>query len=207
MTVNEYREASFSQRLGYRLYRNPFVMFGVAPFYVFLLKQRLPHRGSGTREKVSVLVTDLALALIFGSLFATIGVKATLLVELPLMAVAGAAGIWLFYVQHQFERVYWERHDRRDVLAVAMEGSSLYALPRVLQWFAGNIGFHHIHHLGSKIPSYNLARAYRENALFHLKPLTLRSSLRCLKLRVYDEANDKLAGWDALRLTRQPAPR
>ncbi|MBZ5590329.1 MAG: fatty acid desaturase [Acidobacteriia bacterium] len=198
MTVNEYREASFSQRLGYRLYRNPFVMFGVAPFYVFLLKQRLPHRGSGTREKVSVLVTDLALALIFGSLFATIGVKATLLVELPLMAVAGAAGIWLFYVQHQFERVYWERHDRRDVLAVAMEGSSLYALPRVLQWFAGNIGFHHIHHLSPRIPNYRLPKAYREQPLLQrVDRLTLLSSLRSLRLRLYDEATRQMVSFRA----------
>jgi omega-6 fatty acid desaturase (delta-12 desaturase) len=198
MTVNEYRQASFWHRVGYRLYRNPFVLLGVAPFYVFLLKQRLPHRGSGRREKVSVLVTDLALALIFGALFATIGVKATLLVELPLMAVAGAAGIWLFYVQHQFERVYWERHDRRDILAVAMEGSSLYALPRVLQWFAGNIGFHHIHHLSPRIPNYRLPKAYREQPLLRrVDRLTLLASLRSLRLRLYDEATRQMVGFRA----------
>jgi len=198
MTVNEYKQASFWQRLGYHLYRNPFVLLGVAPMYLFLLKQRLPHRGSGTREKMSVLVTDLALAVIVGLLFATIGVKATLLVELPLMAVAGAGGIWLFYVQHQFERVYWERHDRRDYLAVAMEGSSLYALPRVLQWFAGNIGFHHIHHLSPRIPNYHLPKAFREQPLFQrVDRLTLLSSLRALRFRLYDEASRRMVGFRA----------
>jgi omega-6 fatty acid desaturase (delta-12 desaturase) len=166
--------------------------------YVFLLKQRLPRRGSGRREKVSVLVTDLALAAIFGLLFATIGVKATLLVELPLMAIAGAAGIWLFYVQHQFERVYWERHEKRDYLAVAMEGSSLYALPRVLQWFAGNIGFHHIHHLSPRIPNYRLPKAFREQPLLQrVDRLTLLSSLRSLRLRLYDEATRQLVSFRA----------
>ena len=198
MTVNECRQASFWQRLGYRLYRNPFVLLGIAPLYVFLLKQRLPRRGSGRREKVSVLVTDLALAAIFGLLFATIGVKATLLVELPLMAIAGAAGIWLFYVQHQFERVYWERHEKRDYLAVAMEGSSLYALPRVLQWFAGNIGFHHIHHLSPRIPNYRLPKAFREQPLLQrVDRLTLLSSLRSLRLRLYDEATRQLVSFRA----------
>jgi omega-6 fatty acid desaturase (delta-12 desaturase) len=198
MTVDEYRRASRWQRIGYRLYRNPLVMFGIGPLYVFLLKQRVPHWNSGAREKASVLVTDLALVIIFGLLFATIGVKATLLVELPLMTVAGAAGVWLFYVQHQFERVYWERHDRRDILAVAMAGSSLYALPRVLQWFAGNIGFHHIHHLSPRIPNYRLPKAYREQPLLQkVDRLTLLSSLRTLRFRLYDEAARRMVGFRA----------
>jgi omega-6 fatty acid desaturase (delta-12 desaturase) len=200
MTVNEYRCASFWQRVGYRLYRNPFVLLGVAPLYVFVLKQRLPRRGTGRREVMSVIVTDLALAVIFGLLFATIGVRATVLVELPLIAVAGAAGIWLFYVQHQFETVYWERHDRRDYLAVAMHGSSLYALPRVLQWFAGNIGFHHIHHLSPRIPNYRLQKAYREQPLLQrVDRLTLLSSLHSLRLRLYDEASRRLVGFREAR--------
>jgi omega-6 fatty acid desaturase (delta-12 desaturase) len=196
MTVNEYRQASFWRRLGYRLYRNPLVLLAVAPLYVFVLKQRLPRRGAGAREVVSVVVTDLALAVIFGLLFATIGVKKTLLVELPLLAVAGAAGIWLFYVQHQFEWVYWARHDRRDYVAVAMQGSSLYALPRVLQWFAGNIGFHHIHHLSPRIPNYRLPKAFREQpTLQQVDRLTLLSSLRSLRLRLYDETSRRMVGF------------
>jgi len=199
MTVDEYRHASFWQRVGYRFYRNPFVLLGIAPLYVFLLKQRLPRRRSG-REVLSVIGTDLALVAIFWALFATIGVKATLLLELPLLAIAGAAGVWLFYVQHQFEQVYWERHDMRDYLAVAMEGSSLYALPRVLQWFSGNIGFHHIHHLSPRIPNYRLPKAYREQpVLQHVDRLTLFSSLRTLRLRLYDEASRRLIGFREAR--------
>jgi omega-6 fatty acid desaturase (delta-12 desaturase) len=200
MTVEEYRHASFWQRVGYRLYRNPFVLLGVAPLYLFLLKQRLPRRGTGRREVTSVLVTDLALAAICGLLFATVGVKNTLLVELPLLAIAGAAGVWLFYVQHQFERVYWERRDKRDYLAAAMQGSSLYALPRVLQWFTGNIGFHHIHHLSPRIPNYRLPKAYREQPIFQrVDKLTLLSSLRTLRLRLYDEAGRRMVGFREAR--------
>jgi omega-6 fatty acid desaturase (delta-12 desaturase) len=167
---------------------------------MFVIKQRLPRRGTGTRGIVSVLVTDLALAVIVGLLLITIGVSKTLLLVLPVIAIAGAAGIFLFYVQHQFEEVYWERHDRRDFVAVAFQGSSLYALPRVLQWFSGNIGFHHIHHLSSRIPNYRLPKAYREQPLFQQAPtLTLRSSLRSLRLRLYDEASRRLVGYRALR--------
>jgi omega-6 fatty acid desaturase (delta-12 desaturase) len=200
MTVEEYRRASRWQRLGYRLYRNPFVLLCVAPIFMFVIKQRLPRRGTGTRGIVSVLVTDLALAVIVGLLLMTIGVSKTLLLVLPVIAIAGAAGIFLFYVQHQFEAVYWERHDRRDFVAVAFQGSSLYALPRVLQWFSGNIGFHHIHHLSSRIPNYRLPKAYREQPLFQQAPtLTLRSSLRSLRLRLYDEASRRLVGYRAVR--------
>jgi omega-6 fatty acid desaturase (delta-12 desaturase) len=200
MTVHEYRQASFWQRLGYRLYRNPFVLLCVAPLYLFVIRQRLPRRGTGRRGVFSVVVTDLALVVIFWLLFATIGVKATLLVELPLIAIAGAAGVWLFYVQHQFGSVYWERHDRRDFFAVAMQGSSLYALPRVLQWFAGNIGFHHIHHLSPRIPNYRLPKAFREQRLLQrVDRLTLLSSLRTLRLRLYDEASRRLVGFREAR--------
>jgi omega-6 fatty acid desaturase (delta-12 desaturase) len=199
MTVEEYQQASFWQRVGYRLYRNPFVLLGLAPWYVFLIKQRVPRRGTGVRGVVSVVVTNVALALIFGVLFATIGVKSTLLVELPLMGAAGAAGIWLFYVQHQFERVYWERHDNRDYVAVAMQGSSLYALPRVLQWFSGNIGFHHIHHLSPRIPNYRLPKAYREQPILQrVDRLTLLASLGTLRLRLYDEESRRMIGFREL---------
>ncbi len=142
----------------------------------------------------------LALAAIFGLLFTTIGVRATLLVELPLVAAAGAAGVWLFYVQHQFENVYWERHDERDFEAAAMRGSSLYALPLVLQWFSGNIGFHHIHHLAPRIPNYRLPKAFNEQPLFQsVNHLTLLSSLRSLRLRLYDEDARRLIGFRQAR--------
>ena len=196
MTVKEYREAPLWGRVGYRLYRNPLVFLGVAPLYLFLVRNRFTRAGSSSRARMSVYATDLALLVIFGTLFATAGVRATLLVELPLLATAGAAGLWLFYVQHQFEGVYWARRGERDFVAAAMDGSSLYALPRVLQWFSGNIGFHHIHHLAPRIPNYRLPKAYREQPLLRrVDRLTLLGSLRSLRLRLYDEDAHRLVGF------------
>ena len=196
MTVREYREASFWRRLGYRLYRNPLVMLGLAPLWVFVIQQRFPRRGSDARSRRSVHLTTLALVAIFALLSATLGVKAVLLVQLTVLTAAGAAGIWLFYVQHQFEDVYWDRHDERDFLAAAMQGSSLYDLPRVLRWFSGNIGFHHIHHLAPRIPNYRLPKAFREQPLLQAgHRLTLLSSLRTLRLRLYDEDSRRLVGF------------
>lgn len=196
MTVEEYRRASFWRRLGYRLYRNPVVLFGVAPLFVFLLQQRLPHKCGGRRERLSVHLTNLALAAIFALLIATIGLKATLLVQVPIIAVGGAVGIWLFYVQHQFEQVYWARGGNRDHVAAALLGSSLYQLPRVLQWFTGNIGFHHIHHLSPRVPNYKLEKCHREQPVFQaVNRLTLSTSLRSLRLRLYDEVSGRLVSF------------
>jgi len=196
MTVEEYRRASFWRRLGYRLYRNPVVLFGVAPLFVFFLQQRVPHKAGGNRERLSVHLTNLALAAIFGVLIATIGLKATLLVQVPIIAVGGAVGIWLFYVQHQFEQVYWARGANRDHVAAALLGSSLYQLPRVLQWFTGNIGFHHIHHLSPRVPNYKLEKCHREQPVFQaVNRLTLRTSLRSLRLRLYDEVSGRLVSF------------
>jgi omega-6 fatty acid desaturase (delta-12 desaturase) len=204
MTVSEYRQASFWLRLGYRFYRNPFVLLGLGPLYVFFIKQRFTRRGSGLRERLSVHLTNLALVILLAGLVPAIGLKATLLVQAPIMAMAGAAGVWLFYVQHQFEGVYWERTGRRDYVAVALRGSSLYALPRVLQWFSGNIGFHHIHHLSPRIPNYRLPKCYREQALFQqVDRITLRSSLRSLRLRLYDEVTRRMVGFRAATLASQ----
>jgi omega-6 fatty acid desaturase (delta-12 desaturase) len=132
------------------------------------------------------------------------GWKAYLLIQVSVVALAGSAGIWLFYVQHQFEGVYWARHDDWDYTTVALQGSSFYKLPKVLQWFTGNIGFHHIHHLRPAIPNYNLERCHQAVPLFQtVKPVTLLSSLRSLTFRLWDEQRQRLVGYGHLRQLRR----
>ncbi len=196
MTVEEYRQAPMWRRVAYRLYRNPVFLLGVGPLWVFLIKQRFPHAAGGPRERLSVHLTNLALVAVGAVLSLTIGFRALVLVQLPILAIGGAVGLWLFYVQHQFEHVYWARGDQRDVLAAALRGSSFYRLPRVLQWFTGNIGFHHIHHLSPRIPNYALERCHREQPpLQQVHCLTLRSSLRSLRLRLFDEASGRMVSF------------
>lgn len=195
MTVREYRESSRWRRLQFRLYRNPFVLFFLAPLFVFLIKYRFAALRAGWRWHRSVLWSNLALLLTAAVLSAAMGLKAYLLIQLPVLGISAVAGIWLFYVQHQFDGVYWERSERWDHFTTAMKGSSFYKLPRVLQWFSGNIGFHHIHHLNPRIPNYHLERCHRENPLFHkVKTLRLWASLRTIRYRLWDEEQQKLVG-------------
>ncbi len=199
LTVQEYLEASPWKRVGYRLFRYPMVMFGLGPFFAFVISQRFAHKGAARRERHSVYWTNLALLGILIVMGAIIGVKAYVLVQVPIMVIAGAAGVWMFYVQHQFEGVYWERHDNWDFATAALKGSSFYKLPKVLQWFTGNIGFHHIHHLSPRIPNYYLESCYRENPIFQeVKPITILSSLKSLTFRLWDEEQRKLVGFSYL---------
>ena len=203
MTVDEYLDASWWKRLAYRLYRFPPVMFGIGPSVVFLIVQRFPIRVAGQRERNSVLWTDLALLVILVAAALTIGWQAYLLIQIPIMVIGGAAGVWLFYIQHQFEGVYWERHEKWDFVAVALQGSSFYKLPRVLQWFTGNIGFHHIHHLSPRIPNYNLEPCHNASPLFQaVPPITIRSSLKSLGLRLWDERSRHLVGFSVAKQRR-----
>jgi omega-6 fatty acid desaturase (delta-12 desaturase) len=198
MTLAEYRAAPWWKQAGYRVMRNPLSLFLVGSLMVFLITQRIPT-GAGRRELASVWWTNAALLAIGTGLCLAFGWQAYAQVQLLVLFFGASAGIWLFYVQHNFEGVYWARHNQWDFFAASMQGSSFYQLPGILQWFSGNIGFHHIHHLSSRIPNYNLPRAFRENPVFHVQPLTLLSSLRCLKWRLYDEANRRLVGWEGLR--------
>lgn len=198
MTVQEYLASPWWKRLGYRVMRNPFAMFVIGPTLVFIFGERIPP-AQGKREIASVWWTNLALAIIVPVMGIVFGWKAYLITQLLVIFFGTGAGVWLFYVQHNFEGVYWERHNQWNYFKASMQGSSFYKLPAILQWFSGNIGFHHIHHLGAKIPNYNLAKAYNENPVFHIQPLTIASSLKCLKWRVYDETNKRLAGWEALK--------
>ncbi len=201
-TVEEYRESPLWKRATYRLYRNPLVLFIVGPAFLFLFKYRLPLRHPDPRERRSVHGTNLAIVGLAALISSVIGFKAYLLVQLPITIIGSSAGVWMFYIQHQFEGVYWKRHGDWDYLDAAIQGSSFYKLPRVLQWFTGNIGFHQIHHLGPRIPNYLLEKCYDGNPMFrHVGPITLLASLRSLSLRLWDEEHGELIGWSRLKAT------
>ena len=200
LTVQEYLEASRWKRFSYRLARNPFVLFVLAPFYVFLIQQRFPSRTVGKRERRGVYWTNGALLAIAVLMSLTIGIKAYLLIQFPVIMLAAMVGIWLFYVQHQFEEVYWERRADWDFAEAALRGSSFYKLPKILQWFTGNIGFHHVHHLSPRIPNYYLEQCHNETPLLkNVQPLTFAASVKMLGLTLWDEENNCLVGFKDLK--------
>lgn len=203
LTLREYVEASRWKRTAYRLFRNPLVLFFLAPLYLFLIHQRFPSPGIGARERRGVHWTNAALLAIVVLTSLTIGIKAYLLVQLSVMMISGTLGLWLFYVQHQFDGVYWERREDWDFTRAALNGSSYYRLPRFLQWFTGNIGFHHIHHLSPAIPNYNLEKCHRRSPVFQeVKTVTLWSSMKSISFRLWDEERRMLVGFGRLRTTR-----
>jgi len=188
LTVSEYRALSPRSRLGYRLFRNPVVMFGIGPIVALLVGPRLVSRSARPRMRRSVIGTNLALAVLVGALCWLMGWRDYLLVQAPTVLLAGSAGIWLFYVQHQFEDAYWESAEDWTYADDALRGSSYLKLPKVLQFFSGNIGLHHVHHLSARIPNYNLQRAHDENQIFHDVPmLSLADGLRAVRLKLWDE--------------------
>ncbi len=200
LTVQEYLESSRWKRFAYRLARNPIILFVIAPLYLFLIRQRFVSAKANSRERWSVYWMNLAIFGMAAGLSAIYGIVPYLIIQLIVIAVAGSAGVWLFYVQHQFEDVYWERADQWDYTAAALQGSSFYKLPRILQWFSGNIGYHHIHHLSARIPNYNLEKCHKAHPIFQsVKPITLFSSLKSFNFRLWDESNKKLIGFRQLR--------
>jgi omega-6 fatty acid desaturase (delta-12 desaturase) len=193
MTVEEYERAPRIRRLLYRLYRNPLVLFLIGPAFMFVVLYRFVPRSVGWRWQRSVLISNLVILAVVVGWSALIGFGNYLRIQIPIMLFSSAAGVWLFYVQHQFKDVYWERQSRWDYFATAMQGSSFYKLPKILQWFSGNIGFHHIHHLSPKIPNYLLEKCHSENPLFQeAKTLTLRESLETVRYRLWDEKRREL---------------
>ncbi|MBK7642721.1 MAG: fatty acid desaturase [Planctomycetes bacterium] len=204
MTVQEYTEASRGKRFAYRLARNPFLLFVVAPVYLFLFRERFPVKQAGAREKRSVWWVNLAIAgmvLLMGWAF---GFVPYLILMLTAISVAGISGVWLFYVQHQFEDAYWARGEDWDYTAAALWGSSYYKLPAVLRWFSGNIGYHHVHHLSPRIPNYNLGRCHESAEIFReVKPLRLLPSLRSLWLHLWDEQSCRLVSFAEARRSRR----
>ena len=208
MTVQEYLEASRWKRFAYRLARNPFVLFVLAPLYLFVIRQRIPSSTASSRERRSVWWMNLAIAAMVMGLGAWLGFLPYLVLQLVAIGVAGAAGVWLFYVQHQFEDAYWDRAEDWDYTAAALQGSSFYELPRVLRWLSGNIGYHHIHHLSPRVPNYNLERCHRSARMFEdVEPLTLLRSLKSLRLHLWDEGLRKLVSFRHARRERRRAKR
>lgn len=201
MTVDEYKASSLSRRIGYRFFRNPLTLFVLGPFIQFVLVNRFAHKRAGKQERRSVLMTNLALIAIVVLASLTIGLKTYLMIQAPIIALAASTGVWMFYVQHQYEDVYWSHHEQWDPIRAALEGSSYYKLPKVFQWFSGNIGLHHIHHLRPRIPNYHLQQCYDEVVeLQKTKPLTFVESLKCITLHLWDEQSKKLISFRALRV-------
>jgi omega-6 fatty acid desaturase (delta-12 desaturase) len=202
LTVAEYRALSRRGRLGYWLYRHPMVMFGVGPIYLFLFKHRLPFgmMRSGVTPWVSTMATNLAVAILAAGLIWLIGVVPFLLVHLPTVCLAAAAGVWLFYVQHQFEETHWSKPPDWQFQEAALHGSSHYDLPGVLRWLTGNIGIHHVHHLSSRVPYYRLPEVLRDfPELKDVGRITIMESLRCVKLVLWDESRRRLISFREAR--------
>ena len=193
LTIGEYEALPRWRQVKYRLYRHPFIMFGLGWFLVLLLNPRFVPRGASTRIRRSVLITDLLLALIVAAACLTIGWRDYLLVQGPVLLVSGAVGVWLFYVQHQYEDTYWQAHADWKFDHAALAGSSYLRLPAVLRFFTGNIGFHHVHHLSVGIPNYNLQAAHEGNDRLQTVPeLTVRQGLHATKLKLWDERRRRL---------------
>ena len=203
LTVAEFTALPWRGRLLYRLFRNPLVMFGIGPLYALVLQPRLLRRSSQPRIRRSIIGTDIALVVILGGLCLLAGWQAVLLVQAPPLLIGGAAGVFLFYVQHQFEDTYWERRDDWTFAESALQGSSYLKLPQPLQFFTGNIGIHHVHHLNARIPNYNLQRAHDENEIFHAVPtLSLWEAVRAVRLKLWDEDRGRLVTFAEARPAR-----
>jgi len=204
LTVDEYQQLSQRKKLIYRLYRNPIVLFGISPFFLFVILLRFTNNSMKPSDRKSVYITNLILLAYISGLILLVGWKAFLLIQFPIVYLTSIAGVWLFYLQHQFEEVIWTRKEAWDYKKMAMEGSSYLKFPKILQWFSGNIGFHHIHHLSPKIPNYNLEKCHKENKMFEkIKPVTFFPSLQTMNLRLWDEKMGQLISF---RQFRKSAP-
>ena len=196
MTVDEYKAATKLQRFLYRFIRHPLIMFGLGPLIMFVIVHRFAEKHAAKRDRQSVVITNLAILAILILSHFTIGIGTYIKVQLPITYFSGILGLWLFYVQHQFEKVYWVHDDEWNRIRAAMEGASYYKLPKVMQWFSGSIGFHHIHHLKAGIPNYNLQKCY--DAIPELQkvvPITLRTSVRSLWMHLIDESTGRMVSF------------
>jgi omega-6 fatty acid desaturase (delta-12 desaturase) len=201
LTVEEYCQSTRWERMMYRAYRHPMFLFAVLPMFVFVVFQRTASAGASTLARRNVWFTNAALLIYCLALVALVGLGPFLLVQTPIMVVASTLGMWLFYVQHQFEDTYWVDREDWDFTQAALVGSSFYKLPRILQWFTASIGFHHVHHLSPRIPNYRLQECHESASFFsRVPPITLGQSFKSLSLRLWDEERQKLVTFEeALR--------
>ncbi|MED1412767.1 MULTISPECIES: fatty acid desaturase [Bacillus] len=196
LTVNEYLAAPLRHRLAYRFYRNPLVMFGLGPIYVFLLKNRFNRKGARKKERMNTYLTNVLIVALVGLLCWALGWQSFLLVQGSIFLISGSVGIWLFYVQHTFEDSYFEEDKEWEYVKAAVEGSSFYKLPKLLQFLTGNIGFHHVHHLSPRVPNYKLEEAHNNTLpLKNVPTITLATSLRSIRFRLWDEQSNNFVSF------------
>ncbi len=200
MTVAEYVSATKFKRAQYRLYRNPVFHFLIAPTLLFLVMNRFYKNYSKKKEKISIIFTNLMIIFIFVIAYFTIGIKNYIAIQLPILFFASSIGVWFFYIQHQFANVYWAHNETWDPFRAAMEGSSYYKVPTLLDWLSGHIGYHHIHHLNPRIPNYNLKKCYKDILELHeIVPITILKGFKSISLQLYDEQQKKLVSFSKLK--------
>lgn len=194
-TVKEYKSKTPRQRLYYRLYRNPIILLIIAPFFLFTVLQHLPDKRLPKKINLYTHLTTFSLIVAVYLISLAIGFKTFALIQVPVLFFASVFGVWLFYIQHQFDEVVWANTKDWNYTTMAMEGSSYLKFPKILQWFSGNIGFHHIHHLSLRIPNYNLEKCMRENPMFQKKPITFWESLKTIRYALWDEEKQRLVSF------------
>ncbi|NMO95118.1 fatty acid desaturase [Paenibacillus lemnae] len=208
LTIEEYEQASIWTKIGYRIYRNPLVMFGLGPIFIFLIDYRFNRKGAKRKERINTYVTNVSLVGLYALLCWAIGWQAFVLVQAPVFFFSGMLGIWLFYVQHQFEDTYFEHDEEWSYVNAAVDGSSYYKLPKLLQWITGNIGFHHVHHLSPKVPNYHLEKAHNASPPLHkATTITIRTSLKALSFRLWDEKGKTFISFKELKKRRREEKR
>ena len=185
LTLEEFYDQTWLKKLGYRFFRNPLVMFILGPTFMFFIMHRLPLPNYGRKYTINVYLANLAILAMAVSLSLLMGWQAYLMIQMPVMMIGGTAGIWLFYIQHQFEDTYWDRNENWNYVASALLGASFYKLPKILEWFSGNIGYHHIHHLSPRIPNYNLATCQKQSPVLQkwTRVVTIPESIRAVRLK------------------------
>jgi omega-6 fatty acid desaturase (delta-12 desaturase) len=208
LTVQEYADSPLWRRIAYRIYRNPLVMFGVGPIAVFLIEYRFNRKGAKRKERINTYVTNISIVALYALLCWAIGWESFVMIQGPIFMVSGLLGIWLFYVQHQFEDSYFENEDEWSYVQAAVDGSSYYKLPKLLQWITGNIGFHHVHHLSPKVPNYNLEKAHLATPPLHkATTITVATSLKSLRYRLWDEERKTFVAFNEIKpMLRKSGP-